>query len=241
MPENGTKTLAPITNVALCLATLETAINRRPHLPGIVAFTGPTGLGKSVAAAHAAIRYRAYFVVCQDTWTRQTLLRKLLTEMSIKPARTLADMADQIIEQLALSGRPLIIDEFDKLVDKRAVEIIRGIFDASNAPILLLGEETLRATLSLWERFHNRVLRWETARPCSAEDARHLVRFYASVSIADDWLAKVVDLVRGNTRRLCVNIDWACEEAERNGWDEVNLSRWGQRELYTGEPSRRRP
>ena len=48
--------IAPLTNVALCLGTLRRAIDRPRHLPGITVFYGPSGYGKSTAAAVAVIR-----------------------------------------------------------------------------------------------------------------------------------------------------------------------------------------
>ena len=54
--------IAPLTNVALCLGTLKRAINRPRHLPGITVFYGPSGFGKSTAAACAVIQCRACYV-----------------------------------------------------------------------------------------------------------------------------------------------------------------------------------
>ena len=48
--------IAPLTNIALCLGTLRRAMDRPRHLPGITVFYGPSGYGKSTAAAVAVIR-----------------------------------------------------------------------------------------------------------------------------------------------------------------------------------------
>ncbi|MEN1522998.1 hypothetical protein AAIH38_36195, partial [Pseudomonas aeruginosa] len=72
-------------------------------------FYGPTGFGKSVSAAWVANRRRAYYVQAKSVWTRKHTLKSILGEMGIKPGATLPEMADQIAEELAASGRPLII------------------------------------------------------------------------------------------------------------------------------------
>ncbi|MBN0602975.1 AAA family ATPase, partial [Pseudomonas aeruginosa] len=98
----------------------------------------------------------------------------------IKPGATLPEMADQIAEELAASGRPLIIDEMDNLVASGQVELIRDLYESSQASILLIGEEWLPTKLKKYERFHGRILSWIPAQPVSMDDARELVKIYSS-------------------------------------------------------------
>lgn len=66
----GSPTVAPLTNVSLTTKALERALGRARGLPGIVVLHGPSGWGKSTAAAYAANRTRAYYVAMQSVWTR---------------------------------------------------------------------------------------------------------------------------------------------------------------------------
>ncbi|WP_207214001.1 hypothetical protein [Solidesulfovibrio carbinolicus] len=59
-----------------------------------------------------------------------------------------------------LHGRPLIIDEMDHVVERNAVELVRDLYEASRAAILLIGEKALPGKLAQWERFHGRILDW---------------------------------------------------------------------------------
>lgn len=234
-------TTAPLQNVALCNGALERALNRPAHLPGLVAFYGPSGWGKSTAAAYCANRHRAYYVECKSSWTKKALLMAILTEMGIAPARTLYEMADQISEQLVLSQRPLIIDEMDHIVTKKAVEVIRDIYEGSNAAVLLIGEELLPAKLREWERFHNRMLSWTPAQPCDLDDTRALVGMYCrDVAIADDLLERILEVSRGAARRICVNIEHVRQETMVQGRQHMDAATWGQRTLYSGEAPKRR-
>lgn len=233
-------TVAPLTNVSICQRALNRAIDRPGHLPGIVAFYGPSGWGKSWAAASAANVKRAYYVECKSSWTGKALLRAILTEMNILPARVTSDMTDQVAQELALSRRPLIIDEFDHMVHHKTVEIVRDIYEASGAPILLIGEERLEQSLRAWERFHNRVLEWVPAQPASEKDVKLLRQIYCSeVDIADDLLAHIREQSKAITRRICINLDMVRQFAVAEGKKRVVLADWGQRALFSGEAPRR--
>ena len=237
----SSSTTAPLKNVMLCTRLLEAAMNRPAHLPGMVTFFGPSGWGKSYAAAYAANKYRAYYVECKSTWTKKALLMALLREMGIEPAKTNYDMVEQISKQLALSGLPLIIDEMDHIVEKKAVEVIRDIYEGSGAPILMIGEENIDTKLLKWERFHNRMLAWQGAQPADVEDTRQLARLYCpDVSISDALLQKIQRESMGVARRICVNLNQVKEAAYSAGTDSIDVDLWGDRPLYTGSAPRRK-
>lgn len=234
-------TIAPLRNVSLAAEALLGAMERPAHLPGMVVFYGPSGWGKTFAATYLANKYRAYYVECKSTWTKKALLGAILTEMGIKSATTLYAMADQVSEQLAVSGRPLIIDEMDHLVDKNAVEIVRDIYEGSNAPIMMIGEEQFPHKLSKWERFHNRILHWQPAQACDLADTAHLAKLYApAITIESDLLEAINKASHGAVRRICVNINDIHREADRQGWDSVGAAQWGERPLSTGQAPKRR-
>lgn len=235
------QTIAPLENVSRCAAALERAMHRPGHLPGLTAFYGPSGWGKTIAATYAANKHRAYYVEAKSSWTRKALLAAILTEMGIDPGKTLYDMTDQVSEQLVRSNRPLIIDEFDHLVQAGTVEIVRDIHEGSSAAILLIGEEQLSAKLKRWPRFHNRMLSWVPAQPAALEDAKHLRRLYVDeVEIRDDLLARITELSRGAARLICVNLDRVQQEALKERWKAVGLKEWGNRDLYTGDAPARK-
>jgi DNA transposition AAA+ family ATPase len=236
----ASRTVAPLANVALCLTALERAMQRPSHLPGIVVLYGPSGWGKSFAAAHAANRHRCYYVEAKSTWSKRDVVKAILKEMGISPAVSTTEMLDQVAEQLVLSKRPLIVDEVDHLVKRAEVQIVRDLYEASKAPILLIGEEQLPVKLKKYERFHGRVLQWAPAQPVTIEDAQALRRLYCTrATIADDLLAKITDTAAGSARRVVVNLELVQEEAAIQGWESVDLARWGKRDLYTGDAPRR--
>lgn len=231
----GSKTVAPLTNVGLFMRLVDRAMNCDPRLPRMVCFHGPSGWGKSTAAAYAYQKLNTHYVECRSTMTKKGFLAELLKEIGVIPERTIGAMYQQAVA--ALEGRRclLIIDEMDYLVQKSAVDLVRDLHDESGAVIALIGEEQLPTRLKRWERFHGRILAWEAAQPVSAADAAHLARLYApGVEVAEDLLCKVHALAQGSVRRACVNLSAIHGEALKQGLTRIGLEQWGERPLYTG-------
>ena len=232
--------IAPLTNVGLCLGTLKRAIDRPRHLPGITVFYGPSGYGKSTAAAVAVIRCKACYVQARSSWTRKAAHEAICKGLGVRPGKTISEMLDQIAEELALSGRPLVVDEADYLIERGQIEIIRDIYEASQAPIMLIGEEGLPGKLKTWERFHGRVLAWCPAQPASLDDVQALCKLYVrGIEIKEDIIKHIYKLAEGSVRRVVVNLALVEEAAKVEGRKSINLAEWGDRAFYSGEaPSR---
>jgi DNA transposition AAA+ family ATPase len=219
-------------------------MHRQESLPGMVVFHGPSGWGKSMAACYTAIRHNCFYIECRSTWTRKAILEAIVREMAMTPSHTTYGLTEQVSQRLALSGRPLIIDEMDHIVDKNAVEIVRDIYEGSGVPILMIGEERLPEKLTRWERFHGRILDFIGAQAADIEDAKVLAKFYAKdVECADDLLHALSDAARGSIRRICVNLAHI-EEAVMSGGSGRALDLAGWMDLgkgfWTGDAVTRR-
>lgn len=244
MNQTGTHhTIAPLKNVSLCTLALERAIGRQQHLPGIVEFHGPSGFGKTFAACYAMNEYNAVYIEAKSTWTRKAILISIARELGIAPGHTMYEITEQVSERLALSGRPLIVDEMDHIVNQGAVEVIRDIYEGSHAPVLLIGEENLPRKLQQWERFHGRILEFIAAQPADAEDARILAEFYCrKIELSDDLLASLADAANGSIRRICVNLSLIEETALSAGKKVIDLGAWTsfRKGFWTGQTIERR-
>lgn len=231
-------------NVASFMGMTRRLIERAPHLPGFGVCHGPSGLGKSYAALFAQLKARARCVEVGETWTRRTLLRRILRECgeTVRKSWTASDLAELAKVSLGADAtRPLIIDEADKLVDKNMIEVVREIQEESGVPVILIGEENLPAKLMTVERMHNRVLHWFPAQPCDLDDTRVLANaFVPKVDIKDDLLDMIRQRSGGRARRIVVNLDHAAEVARNRGHKVLDLRLWGNEEFYTGEPPAQR-
>jgi hypothetical protein len=238
---NTASSIAPLRNVVLLVELVERVQERSPNLPGMASFFGRSGTGKSCAAMFAANKYRAYHVQVKSVWTRKKLCTSILREMGISvTVNTVADMVDQIGEQLSLSRRPLLIDEADYLVKSGMIEVIRDIYESSQASVILIGEEGLPNALRRWERVHGRMLDWIPAQPASLSDSKHLAKLYCpGVTIDEALLDAAHRKAGGSVRRVCVNLDRIRERAATSGLKAISLKEFEEAEFFDGNPAGR--
>jgi hypothetical protein len=231
-----------LTNVVLALTAMNSAVARDNDMPGILCLHGRSGLGKSKAAAYLTVKFDACYIEGCSVWSRKAYLENILKDLGIHPHKTMWQMLEQIGEELSATGRPLIIDEADYLVDKGLAPLVMDIYQVSQTPILLIGEERLPSKLlARHEKIHNRVLHWISAQPASAADCQTLATMFApKITIATDLLDHINKTVEGCTRRVVVNINLVQEFAIKAKASTVDRAWWGDRELYTGKSTNRR-
>lgn len=232
---SGGGVIAPTSNIGLVHTLMEQLTTRAPGLPGIGTFYGASGLGKSFGASYAShpAGFNGIYVSCRSFETKKSLAEQICKAIGITPKGNIPTIVDAIVEVLAISGRPLIVDEVDYIVDSRTLELIRDLHDASGASILLIGEEHLPAKLKRHERFDNRVLTWQPAASCSPADFDLLARQYASdIHIAPDLKKRVLAETRAVTRRVVVNLENIKRWCDRKGTKEAPAD--CDVDLYTG-------
>lgn len=228
--------VAPLRNVAALLALVQRVQNRAYGLPGMATFFGPSGWGKTTAATYAANRFRACHIQVQVLWRPKQLLSEIVFELGLRPERTTSALFNQAAEELARTGRPLLLDEADHLANDRAIEVVRGLYEASGVPVILIGEELLPQKLQRWERVHGRMLDWVAAEPASLEDVGHLAPIYApGLDIADDLRRRIVTESRQSIRRVSINLALIAEQAQVRGLKRIDTADWGTRAFFSGE------
>lgn len=236
-PQIGNRTVAPLTNVSLCMELLELALNRDPRLPGIVCLYGFSGHGKSTAATYAYNKKNAYYIECRDTMTKKSFLLELLKEMGVaKVPNTVDEMFLAAVETLEDNPlRPLIVDQMDYLVAKEALNVVRDLQDRSRSVVLIIGEEGLPGKIKRYENFAGRVLKWEPSMPATLADVQHLARLYCpNASVEAPVLAKLHQMANGSARRASVNLTNISEDAKKRGLTTVTLADIAGLILHTG-------
>ncbi len=235
-------TLAGLKNVLNCYNLVNRLIDRPSGVPGLGVMHGESGIGKSYATIYAQNKTRAIRVEVGESWTKAVFLKAVLREGGVPdPKGTVASLAEQAIMLLGDDPRrPLIIDEADKLVDKKMIELVRELHEHSQVPILLVGEEQLPKKLMLIERVHNRVLDWLPAARCDLEDCRKLAVIFLPGVVIDDALLDHVRLEGdGRARRIVVTLTNMAEWARNRGLKAVDRGTYDGR-IHTGRPPARR-
>lgn len=227
--------VAPLENVSLLVSLIDRVQNRGHGLPGLAVFHGDSGFGKSTAAIYAANKFQAYTIQIKSVWTAKKLCQAALMEFGVKPARVLADMVDQVSAHLAQTGRPLIIDEADHLTQKNMIEVVRDIYESSDAAIILIGEEQLPQKLTQWERVHGRVYDWVGAQRGKLKDVALLASIYCpGVELAADLQAELFRASDGSVRRICVNLSKVADQAAEQGLKRIGADKF-RGTFFTGQ------
>lgn len=229
------QTSAPLMNMMLLDNLVMDAMQRPEHLPGICGFSGHSGFGKSTAAAYVAAKHQAEYIEVRSLWTKRSFLEHLVKLLGREPRKTAAELLEQVVEGLARSGRPLLIDEFDNAIDRGLVEIVRDIHEQTKVPVIIIGEEKLPLKIKRWERFDGRILSWVQAKPADVSDVVTLNNHYEpGVRIQEDFCIKLAQVSKGSVRRIVTNIEQIARFARTEGLKEIGLQEWGSRPLYTG-------
>lgn len=225
--------VAPLRNVAALVSLIDQVNNRALGLPGMATFYGYSGYGKTTAAVYAANKFNAFQVQVKESWTGKKLCQAILGEMSILPAKTIADMVDQIAQELMFSDRVLIVDDAQYLVKRGIIGILRDIYESSGSTIILIGEENLPQELQRWENIHGRMLDWVAALPACISDVDHLVGLYCpDVALDPAFKDHLLRASHHSIRRVCVNLGKVAEFATTRGLEAVSIEDWGKREFF---------
>lgn len=228
--------VAPLRNVSALLTLVDRVQTRDYGLPGMATFYGSSGYGKSSAATYTQNRTGAIHVEIQPLWRAKQMLACIAGELSLQPARTATDLFDQVADGLGKAQRTLLIDEADRIARDDMIEVVRGLYDASEVPVILIGEDQLPIKLMKWERVHGRMLDWVAAEAAEMADLQQLAPIYAQgITLGDDLKAALLTASGGSLRRISTNLSLVKSTALENGWSNVTRREWGGRQFYTGE------
>lgn len=228
--------VATLRNVMAMVALIQRVKDRAATLPGMAVFYGPSGYGKTTAATYAANSFQAYQVQAQSTWTKKSLCEAILTELGLELRGRVDQMVRDISREIAATGRPLLIDEADHLVSRGLIELVRDIYEGSEATIILIGEEELPRKLMRWERVHGRMLAWIPAEPGVMSDVTQLMKIYCpGLEIEPALLERILMDSRNSIRRICVNLDAVRLFALGRGLKRVTADDWGDQNFFTGQ------
>lgn len=228
--------VAPLRNVVAMVQLMERVMSRAPTLPGMAVFYGPSGYGKSTAATYAANTFDAYAIQAESTWTKKSLCENILMELGLEARGRIDQMVRDIYGEIAATGRPLIIDEADHIVARGLIELVRDIYEKSEATIILIGEELLPRKLTRWERVHGRILSWEAAERAALADVSLLAEIYCTdVGIDEALKQHLLTESHHSMRRVSTNLAEVRLFAQAAGLDAVTRKDWGDRPFHNGQ------
>lgn len=229
--------IVPVKNVAR-LNDAGEALRRRPAgMPGMGLVHGETGWGKTTAVTWYASKVNAAYVRATSLWTPAAMLTKIAEELRIQARGSCSMMMDSIIEALALSNRPLFVDEADYLVDsKRMTEALRDLHDMATVPVVLIGMGGIDQRLSHRKQLTGRLMQDVRFQPLDLEDASAVARALCEVKVAEDLLERLHRQCNGSARLLVVGLSRIEQRAKSAGSTEISSAAWGKTDaFFSGE------
>lgn len=222
--------VAPIATFDLVAATLEQLTTRRMGMDGIGCLYGPSGWGKTFSSNTLALETRAYFVQMKAVWTKKTFLQKILEEMKVDYSHSdsIPELFDAVTSQLAASKRVLILDEFNRAIEKPILaQITRELFDSTQTPVLLVGEEGLPNAMSKpqFKQLYRRVSAWAEAKDVTVADAYKLAPIYCpGIAFDQASIETLVQFSRGSVSSIVKCLNQLLEHCLTQGLDSMDLT-----------------
>ncbi len=229
--------IVPVKNVAR-LNDAGEALRRRPAgMPGMGLVHGETGYGKTTGVTWYANRCNAAYVRAMATWTPSAMFKAIARELRIQARGSCAMMMEDIVEALALSNRPLFVDEADYLIDsKRMTESLRDIHDMTTVPVVLVGMGGIDQRISHRKQLTGRISQDVRFLPADLEDAQTLAKQLCEVEVREDLLAQLHRQSAGSVRLLVVGLTRIEQRARSQGKSHINAAGWGRNDqFFTGD------
>lgn len=231
---SGRPAIAQLRNVALAVDALGQAIDRiEPTIPAMCVMYGAPGLGKTMALGYCMAKFNGLLYKAASIENPGEILRKIALELGLQLPNhiSVARMLPRVVDAMRLAERPLLVDEFDRIVQRShahrsvgMIELFRDLADGSRAPLLLVGEERLPVELENFPRFRDRVLAWVPAQTCDRGDARQLANLYSpGIEIADEALDWFVERTGGNARQITTTLSGARQQLLDEGRATLDL------------------
>ncbi|EJG1589867.1 AAA family ATPase [Vibrio sp. Vb0877] len=227
--------IIPVKNVAR-LASAYQALESRPlNTPGMGLVWGETGRGKTTATTWLINRCNGIYVRALALWNASSMLRAIAEELDLDTKGTRTALEVRVIEKLAETQRPLFVDEADHIVgNEQMMETLRDIHDLSTVPVIMVGMGQMRKKVARYAQLENRIMHWIEFAPCDREDAVTMAKGMCEVEVEEDLLHELIDMTRGEIRRLVVGLAQIEDEAKSRGLLKIGKSEF-KRDFFLGQ------
>ncbi|MBD2570027.1 AAA family ATPase [Anabaena lutea] len=225
--------LAKVKNIRKLSQAYESLAQRDINIPRMGLISGFSGAGKSQAIGWLISQVDGVLVRANACWTVSSMLAAIVVEIGTTPVSRNALMLKQIVDSLAASRRPLIIDECDYLLrDPRMVETLRDIHDLAGVPVIMVGMEGIEKKLAHRKQLSRRISQFIEFAPLDLEDAETLAETVCEVAVAPDLLQKIHKDARGSIGLMIVGLAQVEALAKTQQWNVINCQQWGNRKLF---------
>ena len=181
------KVFVKTNNVKRFITMMNNLQNRAEGVPGMALVYGEPGLGKTQVIKWWAFKNDAILIRCNQMMSARWLLKEILDYMSeIKPY-SISDSFDEVIRNLVLTPRVLIVDEVDYLTmeKNKSIEILRDIHDKTNVPVVLVGMTSAHSRLKKFSHLYDRLSEIVKFERFSKTDIKTIVKELSEIEMTD--------------------------------------------------------
>lgn len=181
------KVFVKTNNVKRFITMMNNLQNRAEGVPGMALVYGEPGLGKTQVIKWWAFKNDAILIRCNQMMSARWLLKEILDYMSeIKPY-SISDSFDEVIRNLVLTPRVLIVDEVDYLTmeKNKSIEILRDIHDKTNIPVVLVGMTSAHSRLKKFSHLYDRLSEIVKFERFSKTDIKTIVKELSEIEMTD--------------------------------------------------------
>lgn len=202
--------------------------------PAMGMFSGEAGLGKTTAGAWLFSRADGVLVRCKKADTLGTFLEGISKDLGLESKQRQADMIDFIVHELAVTNKPLFIDEADYIAENiRILETLRDIYDLATVPIVLIGYSKLPTKVKLLPQLFSRISQHVEFKPADFSDISIMNQeLVDKCEINDDLLESLLAASKGNFRRIHTGLSKVEKFCIGNGLDTISLDQWGNQDFF---------
>jgi DNA transposition AAA+ family ATPase len=228
--------LAQLKNIAAYEATYHALANAEAGLPCMGLVIGATGAGKSTGTAALVNRNNGVYVRARATWTPNSMLAAIMSELGAEPLQRSSRMMDYISQQLLQSNRPLFVDEANYIAHSgEMLESLRDIHDEARVPVVLIGHDGTERKIANRAQLMRRITHTVEFKPADLEDAQILARTICEIELDAELVEALHDKAAGSVGLMTVGLSRIEALAKTNGWKQVDAEQWGNRPFFTGQ------
>ncbi|GAB4182009.1 MAG: ATP-binding protein [Thalassobaculales bacterium] len=225
--------VVPIKTISRIMEAADALTTRPAGLPGMGLIYGASGLGKTTACAWLRNEIDAVYLCASPLWSPSAMLAALSVELGGRPMHRAAAMADYIGRRLADTGRAVMIDEADYVMQSaRLIDTLRYLHDGTAAPIILIGMTGIDQRVRMREQLAGRMSQWVQVTPADRDDVGLLVDSLAEVAVDRDLVDHLHLKAKGSVRRVVVGLSQIEQRARVRGLVRIGLAEWGDGALF---------
>lgn len=211
------------TNVKNFIGLVENLLNKPKNIPKMGLIYGEPGLGKSQTALWLACKYDAIYLRATNLMTGRWLLEEIAKEIDEIPRYLTSDNFNLIVQKLKQKPQLIIVDEIDYLMNNlKTIEILRGIHDETNCPIIFVGmgltHKKLERYKHLFDRF-SEIVKFETF---GVNDIAQIINQLTEIKFTADSI-EYIHKKYNRFRQIVQLINQLGIIAKDNNLQEINL------------------